>query len=205
MKTAILTLATIASIALGIGTKTYAAENNGTAKSNNEVSTVLVNVSKISKIEVRGNVELFVSDGESDQVKVYNKYYQQSALVQSQNGVLRITSYADQKLVVWIKAADLRAISVYDNAEVKSFGKLNAIELDVKLHDNASAKLDMDAYSANITVKDRAIADLSGTAGQLNLKHDVTASVNKYDLKAATLIENKIIVANNNELAMATN
>ena len=149
MKTTILTLATIASIALGIGTKSYAAGKDSAAKSSTEVSTVLNNVSKISKIEVRGNVELFVSDGDADQVKVYNKYYEESAMVQSQNGVLRITSYADQKLVVWIKAADLRAINAYDNAEVKSFGKLSPIELDVTLHNNASAKLSLDAYTAN--------------------------------------------------------
>ena len=116
-----------------------AAGNGSVAKkSKTEVSTVLNNISKISKIEVRGNVELYISDSETDQVKVYNKYYEQSALVQSQNGVLRITSYADQKLVVWIKAADLRAITAYDNAEVRSFGKLSAIELEVNLHNNAS-------------------------------------------------------------------
>ena len=204
MRTSILTLATIASIALGISNKSYAAGNVATEKGKNEVSTVLANVSKISKIEVRGNVELYISDSETDQVKVYNKYYEQSALVQSQNGVLRITSYADQKLVVWIKAADLRAITAYDNAEVRSFGKLSAIELEVNLHNNASAKLDMDAFNANITVKDHAIANLSGTAEQVNLKHDVTASVNKFNLKAATLIENKVLAGNANEIAMAT-
>ena len=70
MKTTILTLATISSIVLGIGTKSFAAVKDSAAKSTAEVSTVLNNVSKISKIEVRGNVELFVSDGDADQVKV---------------------------------------------------------------------------------------------------------------------------------------
>jgi hypothetical protein len=96
MKTKFITLATIASLILGIGTTTFAADKDSAAK-NNEVSTVLTNVSRITKIEVRGNVQLFVSDNEADQVKVYNKYYQESALVQNQNGVLRISSYTDQK------------------------------------------------------------------------------------------------------------
>jgi hypothetical protein len=184
MKTTILTLATIATLALGLGNTTYAAGKDSAAKSN-EVSTVLTNVSAISKIEVRGNVEVFISDGDADQVKVYNKYYEQSALVQSQNGVLRITSYADQKLVVWVKAADLRSITAYDNAEVKSYGKLSPIELSVALHNNASADLNLDAYSANVTVTDHAKADLSGTADNFTLNHGVATSVNKFNFVAA--------------------
>src|ERR1700712_3950714 len=104
MKTKIFSFVTIAAIVLGIGNNTFAATKDSAAKNNNEVSTVLTNVSKINKIEVRGNVELFVSDGANDQVKVYNRYYSESALVQSQKGVLRITSYSAQKLVVWVTA-----------------------------------------------------------------------------------------------------
>jgi len=202
MKTTILTLATISTLVLGIGTKSFAGTKDSAAKS--EVSTVLNNVSKISKIEVRGNVEVYVSNGESDQVKVYNNYYEESALVQSQNGVLRISSYAGQKLVVWIKAADLRSISAYDNAQVKSFGKISPIELDVNLHDNASAKLDMDAYSANVTLNGHSSADLSGTASQVSVKRDVATSVNKFNLKADRLTETRNIPAGSKEMDMAT-
>jgi hypothetical protein len=206
MKTIILTLATISTLALGIGTRSYAAvspdSHRDAAKS--QVSTVLNNVSSINKIEVRGNVEVYVSNSESDEVKVYNNYYAESALVQSQNGVLRISSYADQKLVVWIKAADLRAISAYDNAEVKSFGKISPIELDVNLHDNASAQLDMDAYSANVTLNGHATADLSGTASEVSVKRDVATSVNKFNLKAGRLTETRNVPAGSKEMDMAT-
>jgi hypothetical protein len=120
MKTTIFTMVAVMIMAVVTTKNTYANANNN----NDEVSTVLKNVSKISKIEIHGNVELYVSDGTADQVKVYNKYYSESALVQSRDGVLRISSYANQKLVVWVTAADLQAIAAYDNAEVKSFGKL---------------------------------------------------------------------------------
>jgi hypothetical protein len=189
MKTTFLSFATIAAIVLGIGNTTYAATKDSAAKSN-EVSTIITNVSAINKIEVHGNVELYVSDGAADQVKVYNRYYAESALVQSQNGVLRISSYSNQKLVVWITANDLRSISIYDNAEVKSFGKLSTIELNVDMHDNASAQLNLDAYSANVTVTDHAKADLSGYANEFHLSHDLTSSVNKYNFEAAHITEN---------------
>src|ERR1700743_3083236 len=162
MKTRIFSFVAIAAIVLGIGNTTFAATKNDSAAKNNEVSTVLTNVSKINKIEVRGNVELFISDDANDQVKVYNRYYAESALVQSQNGVLRISSYAAEKLVVWVTANQLDAITAYDNAEVKSFGKIAPIEMEVTLHDNAYAKLDMNGYSANITLNNRAKADLIG-------------------------------------------
>jgi hypothetical protein len=189
MKTKILSIVAIAAIVLGIGNTTFAATKDSAAK-NNEVSTVLTNVSAINKIEVHGNVELYVSDGAADQVKVYNRYYAESALVQSHNGVLRISSYSPQKLVVWITANDLRTISVYDNAEVKSFGKLSTIELNVDLHNNASAQLNLDAYSANVTVADHAKANLSGSATEFALKHDIAASVNKYNFEAVHITEN---------------
>jgi len=187
MKTKILTLVAVAAIALGIGNKALAADKDVVAAKGKDVSTVLTNVTKISKIEVRGNVELYVSDGEADQVKVYNKYYEESALVQSQNGVLRISSYADQKLVVWIKAADLRAISAYDNAEVRSFGKLSPLDMTVILNNNAYAKLDVEGYGMNIIVNDRAKADLAGNVEQCTLRYNRSATVNSTEFVAAHL------------------
>src|ERR1700743_929530 len=119
MKTKFFSAIAIAAVVLGISTSTYASVKDSAAK-DAEVSTTLTNVSNISKIEVYGNVEVYLSDGNSDQVKVYNRYYTESALVQNNKGVLRISSYSAQKLVVWITANDLRSLSVYDNATVKS-------------------------------------------------------------------------------------
>jgi hypothetical protein len=188
MKTKIFSIATIAAIVLGIGTTTFAATKNDSAAKSNEVSTVLTNVSKINKIEVRGNVELFVTDDTSDQVKVYNRYYAESALIQNQNGVLRISSYSGQKLQVWVKASQLSSIIAYDNAEVKSFGKLSPIEMEITLHDNAYAKLDIDGYSVNITVNNRAKADLTGNVSQCNLKYNYAASVNSTNFAAEHIV-----------------
>ena len=187
MKTKILSMIAIAAIALGVGTTSYAAVKDSAAKSNTEVSTVLTNVSKISKIEVRGNVELYVSDADSDQVKVYNKYYAESALVQSQNGVLRISSYAGQKLVVWVKAADVRAITAYDNAEVKSFGKLSPLDMTVTLNDNAYANLKVSGYGMNVILNGRAKADLKGNVEEGILKYSRSATVNATEFAAAHL------------------
>ena len=183
MKTRIFSLVAIAAVVLGVSNTTLAATKDSAAN-NSEVSTVL-KVSKISKIEVRGNVELYVTDGADDQVKVYNRYYSESAFIQNNNGTLRISSFADQKLVVWVKAEQLSSIAAYDNAEVKSFGKISPLEMEVTLHDNAYAKLDVEGYNMDITVNNRAKADLSGNVDQCNLKYDHSAYVNSTDFAAA--------------------
>ena len=192
MKTAIITVFTALSLTAGIANSTQAA----TVKDDANTYTVLTDISAINKIEVHGNVELYVSDASSDQVKVYNKYYSESALVQSKNGVLRISSYKAEKLVVWVSASDLRAISAYDNAEVKSFGNISKIEFDVDLHDNAKAKLNLDTFTASLTVKDNAKADLAGSANQLNLYRDIESNVKSNNFSAAHYVENKMTVAN---------
>jgi len=186
MKTKILSIITLIVIVFGISNLTYAASTN------NVVVTTLTDISAINKIEVHGNVELFISDGSADQVKVYDQYYGESALIQSHNGVLRISSYKNEKLVVWVTAADLRSVSAFDNSEVKSFGNISKIEFNVDLHNNASAKLNLDVFTANVSVNDHAKADLSGTANDLSLTHNVSSSVNNYNLKATHYTENKI-------------
>ena len=180
MKTKFFTIVATVILAVVTSSNTFAANND----TREEQATVLTNISRINKIEVYGNVELFVSDGTADQVKVYNKYYAENALVQSKDGVLRISSYADKKLVVWVTAADLRAITANDNAEVKSFGSLSAIQLDVTLNNSASAKLDLDAHQANITLKNRATANLTGSVTNYTVDQDQSSTVNQTNLVA---------------------
>ena len=181
MKTQILTIATVLSLALANSTNTFAATHSS------NVSTVLTDVKHINKIEVRGNVELYVSDGTTDNVKVYDKYYSESALVQNQNGVLRISSYKNEKLIVWVTAAELQSISAYDNASVKTFGKLSGINLDVNLYNHAAANLNLEAFAANINVNDQATANLTGTVNDCNLKYNQSATVNGTNFVATNL------------------
>jgi hypothetical protein len=184
MKTTILTIAIALSTVLGISQPASAATG-----SKEEVSTLLTGVNKINQIEVHGNVELYLSDGTADQVKVYNSYYSESALVQDENGVLRISSYSAKKLVVWVTASELSKLEVYDNAQVKSFGKISSIDLDVKLFNDASAQLDMDTYTATITLYNRSKADLSGNVTEADLRYDRSSFLNVTNFAATHLVK----------------
>lgn len=195
MKKLFLSLITISMVVLSTSNLTYAAVNN------DAVVTTLTNISVINKIELHGNVELYVSDGTADQVKVYNQYYAESALVQSSNGVLRISSYKNEKLVVWVTANDLRSIAAFDNSEVKSFGDLSKIELNVELHNNASAKLNFDVFSANVVLTDNSTAVLTGTVNELNLSRNFNATLASKNLSVAHFNENKADFATADNMA----
>lgn len=183
MKSSILTLAIALSVLLG------ASQAASAATPDKQAVTTLSHVGQINKIEVHGNVELYVSYGATDQVKVYNNYYAESAMVQDQDGVLRIASYKDQKLVVWVSAVNLQKLSVYDDAVVRSFGKLSALELDLNLYDRASAHLNLDVFAVSLKLNGRAKADLSGSAYSANLCCEYSASLNYAMLDSEHLVK----------------
>jgi len=184
MKKKILTAAIAISSLLGISKTTYAKNLN-----NAEVTTVLNDASTFSEIEVHGNVQVYLTSGTTNKVKVYDNYYAKDALVQSDNGVLRITSYTTHKLVVWVTVNDLSKLSVFDNAEVKSFGKLSAIDINVDLHNQALVQLDMDAYSASFKLTGRAKADLSGSVEYATLQHARSSYLNISEFTATNLVQ----------------
>jgi hypothetical protein len=187
MKTTILTIATALITLFGISSSTFAASTTG-----QQVSTMLPNVSNISEIEVHGNVKLYVTTGSADQVKVYNDYYAEDALVQEQNGVLHITSYETKQLEVWVTVTDLSKLSAYDNAVVKSFGTFSALDLNVSLYNSASAQLDMDAFAATISLNDCAKADVSGTVTEGKLQYARSSYLNVTNFAAAVLTKTMI-------------
>jgi hypothetical protein len=182
MKKSILTLIAITLVVLGSANFTYAAAKNNAI-------TVLSTISTFNKIEVRGNVELIVATGDKNKVEVNNSYYAENALLQSENGVLRISSYKAEKLVVYVTANDLQSITAYDNASVKSDGKLSLIALDVTLNGTAYANLNMDNYAANITVNDQAKADLTGNITEYSLNYSHSSTVNRTMLIAENTTE----------------
>jgi|SRR5665213_935961 len=182
MKTAILTAALALTTVLGIGCPAYAATGEKT-----EVSAMLAGISNISEIEVHGNVQLYLTTASDEKVKVYNNYYAEDALVQEQDGVLRITSYTAEKLVVWVTVNDLSKLSVFDNAKVTSFGKLSAIDLDVNLYNHGVAQLNMDAFNASVSLNDRSGADLSGIVENGTVQFSRSSYLNSANLTAAYL------------------
>ena len=188
MKTKFTTI--IATVALLISTTTLTFANT---KADNG-AVILTDVGPINKIEASGNVEVYITNGKEDGVKIYNDYYGDNARVQNEDGVLRIASYKTDALIVIVTVTDLRAITANDNAIVKSYkGILSALSLNIQLNNNAVAALDLNAVAANIAVNDQAKADLSGMVENYHLDYSKTSTVNKTYLDAYTSTEREIV------------
>ncbi len=186
MKTTFLTL--IAALTLTVSTSAFASAKT------TETPTVLANITAITKIEAHGNVEVFVTNGTKDGVKVYGNYYSTGALVQQDKGVLRVTNYDKaQKLVVEVTVTDLRNIAAYDNAVIKS-DKLSSVDLKVALYNQAYAGLELDGYTASISVRGQAKADISGNVDNYSLVYGSGTTVNRSELVAVNAEEKRIAV-----------
>jgi len=183
MKTKFLTLITLVTLTIATTSATFA----DTKTKNN--TTVLNNINRITSIEAHGNVEIYVTNGSKDGVEVYDSYYDQNALVQNENGVLRVTSYKAKKLVIMVTVTDLRTISASDNSVVKSYGRFSSLDLNVELNDNAVAELNIDAFAAKFTINDRAKADISGTIEDYQLNYSRSSTVNRTYLATSSRVE----------------
>ncbi|WP_214070249.1 DUF2807 domain-containing protein [Mucilaginibacter sp. dw_454] len=184
MKTRIVTLITLLTIILSVSVSNAATKND-----NGNMAPVTVATNNINKIEASGNVEVYVTTGSKDDVKVYDKYYAQNAFVQDKNGVLRIASYNTEKLVVLVTVTDLHAITASDNATIKSYGKLSLIDLNLVLNNTATAHLNFDALTANVTLNNRTAADLSGSVVDYNVAYTQSSTLNKTNLTVVNASE----------------
>lgn len=158
MKTSIKTLFAAALTLVVLSSSAFAS----TDVKNNNV-TVLTQVKNISKIEVKGNVEVILVQSPVESVKVYDSYYSKNALVQQQDGVLRISSFQNETLSVVVYVRDLSSIEAGDNAQVKTYGKINFLSLAVKLSSNATADINASTISLYTSVKDNASLKLAGS------------------------------------------
>lgn len=159
MKTSIKTLFAAALSLVVLSSSAFASTG---VKENNNV-TVLNQVKNISKIEVKGNVEVILVQAPTESVKVYDSYYAKNALVQQQEGVLRISSFQKETLTVAVYVRNLAAIEASDNAVVRTYGKVNFLNLNIDL--KGAAKADINASTINLytSVKDSANLKLSGS------------------------------------------
>jgi hypothetical protein len=168
MKTTFLKIATVV-LMLTAGVKSYAA---------NAETTKLTWLSKFYKIEVHGNVRLHLLQGEENAVEMRGTYFDHNALLQVDNGVLRVTCYRAERLDVWVTLYDLSSIDAYDNVLVDTYGKLSLIELSVELFNKAKANLNLDCFATHIKLNDNSLADISGTAMESDLAVNYASTLN---------------------------
>lgn len=146
--------------------------------------TVLTQVKNINKIVVSGNVEILLIQAPVESVRVYDSYYAKNALVQQQNGELRISSFEKQTLTVAVYVRELSTIELGDNSSVKTYGKVNFLSLDVILKDSAKADINANTINLTTSVKDNANLALSGSTTDHYAVLSASAKMNMDQFKA---------------------
>jgi hypothetical protein len=167
------------------------------ATETNKPLTTISSVKNISKIVVSGNVKLILIQSAVESVNVYDNYYGKNALVQQQGNTLRISSFEKTPLSVVVFVNNLNAITASNQSTVKTVGKFNLLNLDLKLQDEARADIDANMLNLYSSINDRADLKLCGSAathtvvmadlGSLNMDKFVaddtsisTSSVSRY-------------------------
>ncbi|WP_214072565.1 DUF2807 domain-containing protein [Mucilaginibacter sp. dw_454] len=186
MKTTLLTIATLL-LMLTAANNSFAA-NSG----NHQEYTELTWINHFYKIEVHGNVQLHLLSGEKNRVEMNSTYYDHNALVQVENGVLRITCYRTERLQVWVTVDDLRALSAYDNVLVQTEGRFSTLEIDVELFNKAKADLNLDCFATNIKLNNQSMANISGTAIESELISNYAATLNAANFTADETVMKRI-------------
>lgn len=187
MKTSIKSLIALTLTTLALTTATV----NVKAAEANQV-TVLSQVKKVNKISVSGNVELILVQSADESVKVYDSYFSKNALVQQKDGELRISSFNKETLTVIAYVSNLSAITASDNSTVKTFGKFNALSLDVTLTDQAKAVLNTNTVSMYAQLNDKSNLSLTGSTSDYNAVMGSVASVNMSQfIASSTNIQSK--------------
>jgi hypothetical protein len=171
------------------------------AAENNQV-TKLTEIKNISKVTATGNVEVFLSQGATEGVTVYNKYYSENALVQLEDGELRITSYGTEKLQVWVQVDRLSSIEANGTAKIQSLNKITALNLSVKLDDSATAILNTETISSDAQVNGSSSLSLTGSAEDHALTISGTAKVDVSDFHTTSSSlhsagEGKLVISRN--------
>lgn len=182
MKTAIKTIiATALSFAIltGTGASLFAAEKA-------KATTTLTGVKNISKIVASGNVDLILIQADQESVKVYDNYYSKNALIQQQDGTLRISSFDKEKLTVVAYVKNISSVELNDQTTARTVGKFMLLNLDLTLKNNASALINANTIALNTNLSGEASLKLTGETGDYNAVISSTAQLDMDQFKAET-------------------
>lgn len=188
MKTSIKTLFAAALTTIILGTASLAAN----ATENNSNYTNLTSVKNISKIKISGNVKLILVQDAKESIEVYDNYFAKNALVQQQNGELRISSFTSTPLTVIAHVNNITNIEASNTSTVKTTGNFNLLDLNVILNDGATADIKANTVSLTTNINGSANLVLSGSTEYYTAVLGSSAKVGMNDF---TAIDSKVSAA----------
>ncbi|WP_316830591.1 GIN domain-containing protein [Pedobacter aquatilis] len=196
MKNSIKNLFVAALTMVVLGSATTAAS----AKENNLSYTALTKVKNITKIAVSGNVKLILIQDGKESIEVFDKYYENNALVQQQGSELRISSFSKDALTVIAHVNNISSIEASNTSTVSTSGKFNLLNLNVVLRDKATASIDANTVSLSTAINDGTSLNLAGTTESHTavLGHEASMKMDDFASESTNIsIAPKAVYANN--------
>jgi hypothetical protein len=196
LKKGILAIGMLAMFTTGLATTTAYANNN-----NSKMLTTINQSQEISKMVVKGNVEVFITQGKVNSVKVFDNYYSENAYIQNDGSVLRITSYGDRTLSVWVTVSELSEIEASDYAQVYTINTINALDMKVTLNNHAKAKIDIISYKLTTKIAGDANLEL---VGKTELQQTNVLNNANVDLRKFVAIRQDLIISDNGGITIGS-
>jgi hypothetical protein len=156
-----------------------------TAAENSSMMTELKEKMPITKISAKGNVEVFITQGEHQSITVYDNYYGKNALTQIESGTLRISSYDDKKLSVWVTVKDLKSIEASDKATIYGINEFKVLDLNITLENEAIVNVSLDTYQLNSKISGSSKLILKG-----NTEYQTVSATDEANLDVSKFASN---------------
>mgnify|MGYP003296342079 CR=1 FL=1 len=140
--------------------------NKGKAAEKAVAPTEFKKVKDIYKIVVKGNVDLYITQGDEESLKVYDG---NPADVKLENGILSISSSRNQRLAVSVTVINLSTIEASGTSRVRTMNEISTVNLDLQFNDQADGQIEAKAISISSLLSDQAKLELSGESESQHL------------------------------------
>lgn len=140
--------------------------NKGKAAEKTPAPTEFKTVKNIYKIVVNGSVDVFITQGAEENLKVYDG---NPGDVKLENGILSISPLGNKRLAVSVTVKNLSAIEASGNSNVRTMNELSTVNLDLRFNDQADGQIEARAISISSLLSDQAKLELSGESESQHL------------------------------------
>ena len=153
---------------------------------------------QINKIELDGNIKVYLKQGLNESLEVYGNE-PRNTQAHFKNGILYISSDAPETLEIGLTVNNLSSIVASGNAVLCSTNRIRSLDLEIKLEDSASAKLELEALNVFSSLEDWSSLELTGNAETLHMDLYGAADTNTEKFSA----ENSSLVRKNRRVVSA--
>ncbi|PYF70687.1 GIN domain-containing protein [Pedobacter nutrimenti] len=171
MKTAIKTLFATALTAIVLSSTAFSTF----AKDGEKTAAELSSASSYNMLQVKGNVRVYLSQGNKENVRVERNSSEDKVAVQKLGNKLLISSEESSPVTVYVTLKDLKRIEAYDQSYVKTEGSFTLPVLQIFLNDQAQADVNVKTAGLYSVTKGHSSLKLSGQADEhILIKEDVS-------------------------------